>query len=72
MFENREKHESYGMIGFNRSYGGERYLFGSSIPHNNTITLTIREGSIDRELNRDWYAGENGVIYNSSLAKEKT
>ena len=62
MFNKTEKHESYGMIGFNRSYGGERYLFGSSIPHNNTITLTIRECSIDRELNRDWYHGGRRLI----------
>lgn len=62
MFENREKHESYGLIGFNRSYGGERYLFGSSIPHNNVITLTIREGELDRSLNRDWYYGRKKLI----------
>ena len=50
------------MIGFNRSYGGERYLFGSSIPHNNVITLTIREGEVDRSLNRDWYLGRRKLI----------
>lgn len=62
MFENKEKHESYGMIGFSRSYGGERYLFGSSIPHNNVITLTIREGEKDRSLNKDWYHGRRRLI----------
>ena len=62
MFENKDKHESYGMIGFSRSYGGERYLFGSSILHNNVITLTIREGEVDRSLNRDWYHGRRRLI----------
>ena len=57
-----EKHESYGMIGFNRAYGGERYLFGSSIPHSNVITLTIREGELNRDLNRDWYFGGRRLI----------
>lgn len=57
-----EKHESYGMISFNRSYGGERYLFGSSIPHSNVITLTIREGELNRDLNRDWYFGGRRLI----------
>ena len=62
MFKNTEKHESYGVIGFNRSYGGERALFGSSILHNNVITLTIREGERDRCLNKDWYHGRRRLI----------
>lgn len=62
MFDKTEKHESYGMISFNRSYGGERYLFGSSIPHNNVITLTIREGEVDRNLSKDWYNGRKRLM----------
>lgn len=59
---NKEKHESYGMISLNRSYGSEQYLFGSSIPHDNVITLTIREGEVDRTLNKDWFSGKRRLI----------
>lgn len=62
MFDKTQKHESYGMIGFNRAYGGERTLFGSSLLHNNVITLTIREGQIDRGLNQDWFHGGRRLI----------
>jgi hypothetical protein len=52
-----KKHPSYGMLSFSRCYGGEKSLFGSSILHSNTIRLTLREGSVERHLNRDWHYG---------------
>lgn len=63
MFKNTKKHPSYGMLSFSRCHsGGEKALFGSSILHNNTITLTLREGEVDRHLNRDWYHGQKRLF----------
>lgn len=59
----REKHESYGMLKINRvSNGKEKILFGSSIPHRETILLSIYPGSVERHLNHDWYS-KHGVEF---------
>jgi ElaB/YqjD/DUF883 family membrane-anchored ribosome-binding protein len=51
-----EKHESFGLLEINRiSNSGSENLFGSSIKHNNTITILIKPARRVRELNRDWY-----------------
>ena len=57
-----KNHPSYGMLSFSRCYGGETALFGSSILHSNTIRLTLREGEVDRHLNRDWYHGRKRLF----------
>jgi len=55
-FKEKETHESFGMLQFNRiSSNQDKYLFGSSIANNHTIQLTISEGAISRDLNTDWY-----------------
>lgn len=56
------KHPSFGMISFSRQQGGKTNLFGSSIQHNNTISLVIREGQVSRGLNEDWYFGDKEII----------
>ncbi len=61
MLENKEKHPSYGMLQFSRTSGGASALFGSSIRHRDTIRLYLREGTVSRELNRDWYFGNNEI-----------
>ena len=53
----QKEHPSYGMLGFHRTYGGETAVFGSSIKHGSTIRLTLKKGSVERDLNRDWYYG---------------
>lgn len=60
--EKTYKHESYGMLGFNRATGSSRNLFGSSISHNNTIIMRVKTASVDRKLNCDWYHGEKQLI----------
>lgn len=56
-------HPAYGMIGFNRRTGSRgETLFGSSIEHRDTITVTIRTGQITRGLNTDWYHGNDEII----------
>lgn len=58
--KNQETHESYGMLQFNRvTHGGDTVLFGSSIPHNNTIRMSVHPGMVDRHLNRDWYHAQS-------------
>ena len=60
MFDEKpKKHPSYGMLGFYRYQGSSaRPLFGSSIKHNNLIRLVLKEGSVRRDLHRDWYYGD--------------
>ena len=49
------KHPSFGMLSFNRTHGGHSNLFGSSIQHNDTIHMVLREGVVTRGLNDDCY-----------------
>jgi len=64
MEEKREKHESYGLLGFSRqtTSGKGKNLFGSSIPHNNTISIRIKRAEKTRSLNRNWYLGHEELI----------
>jgi hypothetical protein len=57
----KDSHPSYGMLGFSRRQGRNISLFGSSIQHNDIITVTLKHGGVSRGLNSDWYKG-NGVI----------
>lgn len=56
------KHPSFGMLSFNRTHGGHSNLFGSSIQHNDTIHMVLREGVVTRGLNDDWYVGEDKIL----------
>ena len=50
------EHESFAMLGISRTTCNKGInLFGSSIKHNNTISLRIKPARVDRHLNRDWY-----------------
>ena len=61
MGDTREKHKSYGMVGFSRCNGTVN-LFGSHIPHTEFITLSIREATVQRSLHREWYSGDSTPI----------
>lgn len=56
-----EKHASWGMIGFYRTQGGERQLFGSDISNHNSIRLAIKHAKKHRELGRDWTMGDDMI-----------
>lgn len=62
LLESKDKHDSYGMLQFNRSFGGSTSLFGSSIQHRDIITMYLREGEVSRELNKDFYLGGNRIV----------
>lgn len=53
-------HPGYGTIGLYRTHGGDRTLFGSSIKHNDVITMKIHHAEIERTLHHDF-------IYNVGL-----
>ena len=57
--ETRDQHESYGMVGINRSQSSGTYLFGSIASHHSFITLTIKRASVSRHLANDWYHAES-------------
>lgn len=63
LYDSKETHESYGMIGVSRfSCSPGISLFGSSIKHSNAISITIRAAEVCRHLNRDWYHGLDEII----------
>jgi len=57
-----KSHSSWGMVGVSRSQGTPRPLFGTSIKHGTTITLTIHECEDHRGLNRDWFHAKKRLI----------
>lgn len=57
--ETVEKHESYGMVGINRTQSSGTHLFGSIMNHHSFITLTIKHASVRRHLAQDWYSAES-------------
>lgn len=61
MFENKQKHESYGMLQFCRSSGGASPLFGTSVHHGDRIRMYLRHGAVDRQLNNDFYFAEGEI-----------
>lgn len=60
-FGTRTSHPPYGTIMFNRSNSRVTPLFGSSIKHNNVITMELRHAEIERGLNRDWVYGKTPI-----------
>lgn len=55
----REKHKSWGMVGFYHNFGSGRELFGSDVTNHNTIRLTVKHAVKHRELGRDWTMGDD-------------
>src|SRR5271157_1310881 len=53
------KHESYGMVGINRTQSSGTYLFGSIANHRSFITLSVKRASVTRHLASDWYHAES-------------
>ena len=51
-----------GLIQINRSYGGRNILFGSNIPHDTCMKLTISQAYISRSFNENHYYPTNKII----------
>jgi len=57
------EHPSFGTLMFNRAHcGGKTALFGSSIMHNDIITMEISHAKMERDLNSDHFFGNNRII----------
>ena len=60
-FGTETSHPSYGTLAFVRRTGGATPLFGSSIEHRDTITMTLYHASITRGLHQDWIHGKKPI-----------
>lgn len=47
-------HESYGMIGFSRINGSNRF-YGSELQQDNYIEMKVYHSEVERELSKEWY-----------------
>lgn len=54
--------KSYGMIQACKISGGDGKFFGSDVSAYSYIEITLRQGSIKRELGHDWYSAEKDLI----------
>ena len=57
-----ETHESFDLLSLSRCHGTPRSLFGSTIKHGDTITLSISEGKLYRDFQRNRYHNGQGFI----------
>lgn len=55
-------HESFGQISFSRVNGRVENFYGSEIPQNDYIELTISNSQLKRDLTQDWYYPKNDLI----------
>lgn len=60
-FGSMKTHPSYGTLLFSRRTGAKESLFGSSIQHRDTISMTLHHASIERGLNSDWIHGDKVI-----------
>ncbi len=57
-----EKINCKGLIQISRTYGGRNVLFGSNIPHDTCMRLTISQAYIHRSFNENHYYPKNKLI----------
>lgn len=58
----RITHPSYGMISFSRTHGSPPYFFGSELPQDHYISLTVTKGEMDRDLSHDWFYAKETIL----------
>jgi len=68
--EERETHESYGLVRFSRCEGNPGRLFGSSLKdHGSYVSLSLRKAEVIHSLGRDRYYGSmHGDLIEVSLS----
>ena len=57
----KTSHPSYGTLAFRRRTGGATPLFGSSIEHRDTISMTLYHADITRGYHEDWISGNREI-----------
>lgn len=60
-FGTKTSHPSYGTLAFRRTTGGATSLFGSSIEHRDTISMTLYHADITRGLHEDRIYGNRSI-----------
>lgn len=60
-FGTKTSHPSYGTMAFRRRTGGTKHLFGSSIEHRDTISMTLYHADITRGLHEDSIFGNKEI-----------
>lgn len=60
--EEFQEHPAFGLISISRRYRGDSTLFGSSIEHDNVISLTVKHAINKRALSNDWYYGKGKIV----------
>lgn len=60
--EKKREHPSYGMIRFSRVRGGNPALFGSSVKHDEKITMEVSHASVSRNLSQEWYMSGKQIV----------
>ena len=69
MLNEKQEHESYGMIGISHTTCNHRFpLFGSSIKHDRLITLEIKHAEVERSLYSDRYYGQARPIIKINMS----
>lgn len=62
MSENKQTHPMYGVIGISRTTGGAHNLFGSSVPCNSTIRITLKRSEVERDCHTEWFHGKENLF----------
>ncbi len=55
------KHPSYGMIRFTRTNGRAKF-FGSELPQDHYIEMTLENAVVERDLSKEWYYAQGGMV----------
>lgn len=61
LFENAEKHDSFGMVGISH-VSGNAVLVGSEFQHQHFVSLHITRAEKHRDLSREWWFGREELI----------
>ena len=62
------EHNAYGTIAMTVSTGGSQTLFGSDLPHNQRVNISICRARLHRDLNRDWIHSDARPIIEFSMS----
>lgn len=59
----RFEHPAFGIVTLSTvSHGPSATLFGSETKHPQTVRVEVREAIVDRDLGKNWYHGNGGVL----------
>lgn len=62
LFQDKETHPSFGMVGISHCSSTGATLVGSEFKHNHFATLTIKRAEKHRDLSREWWFGTEQLI----------